>query len=114
MAMDWETLRKYFPNLAKEIEENTCKISLTYRNTPLRDSEDHRKPKFRGYEPNVIDFIRRCDSVSQALEIVDFLEKRNELSHEEAENIRILLKEKGVRFFGSKKDPGWYFKEDNR
>lgn len=111
MAIDREILKKYFPNLSKEIEENAYFLSLTYY--PSLYSKNRRIPKFRNYEPNVIDFIRRCDSESQALEIVDFLEKRNELSHEEAEKIRILLKEKGVRFFGSKKNPGWYFKEDH-
>jgi len=112
MAMDWETFKKNFPNLAKEIEENTCSMKLGIKDSSSSKGGKHNVPKFRGYNPNVIDFIRRCDTESQALEIVDYLERRNELSHEEAEKIRVLLKEKGVRFFGSKKGPGWYFKED--
>ncbi|MCC6017541.1 MAG: DUF2095 domain-containing protein [Candidatus Verstraetearchaeota archaeon] len=110
MAMDWETFKKNFPNLAREIEGNICSMKLGFENSPK--SGRHYVPKFRGYNPNVIDFIRRCDTELQALEIVDYLEKRNELPHEEAERIRVLLKEKGVRFFGSKKESGWYFKED--
>ena len=29
------------------------------------------------FTPDVVDYIRRCDTVSQALEIVDFLMKQN-------------------------------------
>ncbi|MCS7097091.1 MAG: DUF2095 domain-containing protein [Candidatus Methanomethylicia archaeon] len=109
MSIDQETLKKYFPNLSREIEEKLSLIALSLKSGT---SKSTRVPKFRGYEPTVIDFIRRCDNETQALEIVNFLEKRNELSHEEAEIIREILRKKGVRFFGPKKESDWYIKED--
>lgn len=120
MSADWNTLKKYFPNLAREIEEKqTVSIPISgFRSDSeageriASKSPSERTPKFWGYTPDVIDFIRRCDNEVQALEIIEFLEKRGEISHTYASKLKRQLKEKGVRSFGSKKEPGWYFKED--
>jgi len=118
LGIDWETLKKHFPSLAREIEERrTFRIPISGVRSSAEAGEKISawrlgKPKFWGYEPDVIDFIRRCDTEDQALEIIDFLEKRGEISKEYAVRLRRQLKEKGVRSFGSKKEPGWYFKED--
>lgn len=68
------------------------------------------RDKFTGYNPDVVDFIRRCDTEEQAAEIIDYLEKRNEISYEYALKLRKQLREKGVRSFGSKKESDYYFK----
>lgn len=120
LSADWKTLKKYFPNLAREIEEKqTVSIPISGFRSDSEAGERiaskypyGRKPKFWGYNPDVIDFIRRCDREEQALEIIEFLEKRGEISKEYASKLKRQLKEMGVRSFGSKKEPGWYFKED--
>lgn len=118
LGIDWETLKKHFPALAREIEEKrTRSLSISGVRSSVEAGERisswrYGKPKFWGYEPDVIDFIRRCDTEEQALEIINFLEKRGEISKDYADRLRRQLKEKGVRSFGSKKEPGWYFKED--
>jgi len=66
---------------------------------------------FRGYNPDVIDFLRRCDNEKQAYEIIDYLEKRKEISAEYASQLRKQLRERGVRSFGSKKEDGYYLKQ---
>lgn len=67
------------------------------------------EPKtLKGYAPNVFDYIRRCDGVEEAFQIVDFLVSRNELSEKVAGVIKKRIMEKGVRFYGPKKQVGYY------
>ncbi|HDN17545.1 MAG TPA: DUF2095 domain-containing protein, partial [Candidatus Bathyarchaeota archaeon] len=67
------------------------------------------EPKsLKGYVPDVIDFIRRCETEEEAFEIIDFLERRGEISHKIAELIKRKIKEKGLRYFGPKKPADYY------
>jgi len=61
--------------------------------------------------PDVIDFIRRCDNEEQAVEIIDFMEKRKEINSTYAQRLKRQLREKGVRSFGSKKKDDYYSRE---
>jgi hypothetical protein len=63
--------------------------------------------------PDVIDFIRRCDSNKQAEEIINYLRKRGEVNREYARKLRRQLKEKGVRSFGPKKEEDYYSKQSD-
>jgi hypothetical protein len=58
-----------------------------------------------------VDFIRRCDTEVQAEEIIAYLQKKGEISKENAEQMRCQLKRDGVRSFGPKKEEYHYFKE---
>jgi hypothetical protein len=60
--------------------------------------------------PDVIDFIRRCDTEEQAEEIIAYMEKRGEIEKQYAERLRKQLKDKGVRSFGLKKEENYYLK----
>jgi hypothetical protein len=62
--------------------------------------------------PDVVDFIRRCDNEKQALEIVDFMLNRGEISDEYAGRLRKQLRSKGVRSFGSKKEDDYYSRSE--
>jgi len=66
--------------------------------------------RFAGYDPNVVDFIRRCDTKEQAKEIIDFMEKKGELNKEDAKKIRKQLTKEGLRSFGAKKEKDHYFR----
>lgn len=120
LSTDWKTLKKHFPNLAREIKEKqTASLPISGFRSDSEVGEriaskfpSKKKPKFWSYNPDVIDFIRRCDDEEQALEIIEFLERRGEISEEYASKLKKQLRERGVRSFGSKKEPGWYFKED--
>jgi hypothetical protein len=63
--------------------------------------------------PDVIDFIRRCDDEQQAKEIINYMEKREEINREYAQKLRKQLNEKGVRSFGSKKENDYYLKHSD-
>jgi hypothetical protein len=109
MELDKETLKKMFPNLAKELQSDENKVPV---NSVRTDSETAEKAavsqKYVHYMPDVIDYIRRCDTRKQAEEIVAYMEKRGEITKDYAARLRMQLREKGVRSFGSKKEEGYY------
>ncbi|MFW9909102.1 MAG: DUF2095 family protein, partial [Candidatus Thorarchaeota archaeon] len=72
-------------------------------------SEDNDKTVEDGtFLPTVIDYIRRCDTVPQAVEIVEYMVNRGELSLKEAKRIKQQLKTEGLRSFGTKKEKDHY------
>lgn len=96
IEFDVEEFKRKYPHLAEEV--------LGRKGIRLKFDI------FRGYQPGVIDFIRRCDTEEEAIEIVDYLEKRGELTPDEAEEIRRKIQREGVRSFGPKKEDGYYLK----
>lgn len=110
MEFDKETFRKLFPNLAKEMESGENKTAMDSVRTDLKEGEKAASKRFTCYYPDVIDFIRRCDTEAQAEEIIAYMEKRGEIGKEYAVKLRNQLKEKGVRSFGPKKEENYYLK----
>jgi hypothetical protein len=99
-----------FPNLAKELESDENKVAVNSVRTDNQIAEKASSQRFVNYAPDVIDFIRRCDTEGQAEEIIAYLEKRGEVKGQYAEKLRKQLKEKGVRSFGPKKERDYYLK----
>jgi hypothetical protein len=110
LEVDKETFKKMFPNLAKELESDENKVSLNSVRTDERTGENAASERFVHYMPDVIDFIRRCDTEEQAEEIIAYMEKRGEVEKQYAERLRKQLKDKGVRSFGPKKEENYYLK----
>ncbi len=111
MDVDKKRFEKMFPKLASEIEEPEENKSLDLLFQIDEDTGKKTAKKFEGYEPDINDFLRRCDTEQQAKEIIEFLERRGEISFEHACELKKQLKEKGVRSFGSKKDESHYLRE---
>ena len=111
--MDIEKKRflRMFPHLAKELETGDCGTKINSVRSDPTTGEKAVSKRFKGYTPDVIDFLRRCDKEKQAEEIIRYLEKRGEISLEYARKLRKQLKEKGVRSFGSKKESDYYLKQ---
>lgn len=99
-----------FPHLAREMELGESKVAITSVRSDIETGERAVSRKFVHYVPDVVDFIRRCGTDEEAYEIVDYMEKRGEISVKYAEKLRKQLREKGVRSFGPKKEDGYYFK----
>lgn len=106
MSEDGE-FREAFPTLSKELEEKTAKA---YKIDGVRTmtEEAETKSEKASFEPDVVDYIRRCDTMSQAMEIVEFLLKQNEITPPQAKEIKSQLKADGLRSFGSKKEKDHY------
>jgi len=94
-----DELKRDFPNILKEIEETSSEDNLSIK-----------IDRSRGYTPNVIDFIMRCEKDEEAIEIIDYLQNRNEITPAYAEVLRRQVNEKGVRSFGERRTPGYYFR----
>lgn len=108
---DKEGIKRMFPNLAKEIGSGESKVSVNSVRTDNGAYEKNAiRKKHSEYVPDVVDFLRRCDTVQQAEEIIAYMEKRREIDGRYAQQLRKQLKEKGVRSFGTKKEDGYYLK----
>ncbi len=107
MSEDGE-LHEVFPALGKELEEKSTK---TYKIDGVRTMSEETVPtkgEKEAFEPDVVDYIRRCDTMSQAMEIVEFLLKQSEITSAQAREIKSQLKADGIRSFGSKKEKDHY------
>lgn len=111
---DKEEFKETFPHLYGELEGGGVPIDV-YR-TDEREAiiEEDELMDFIGYNPTIIDFLRRCETDEEALEIINWMEERGEITHEMAKELRITLVEKGVRAFGPKKEWGWYERHRKR
>ena len=112
MDLEKKKLRKMFPNLAQELSSGECKTTISAIRSDSRSAEKAVAKKFTDYNPDVIDFLRRCDKAEQAEEIICYLEKKQEISPEYAKKLRKQLKTKGVRSFGTKKENDYYLRQD--
>ena len=110
MAFDKESFKRMFPNLAKEMESDENKVDIDSVRTEIHAGEKAASNRFVHYMPDVIDFIRRCDTAEQAEEVIAYMEKRGEINKPHASRLRQQLKEKGVGSFGSKKEQDYYLK----
>ena len=110
MDLPLEKIKKIFPNLAKEIEKTPMKIQMDSVRIDVKIGESIAFKNFMGYNPDVIDFLRRCNTEAEAEDILDYLEKRGEISTKYAKQIRNQLKDKGIRSFGAKKEDNYYMR----
>ena len=111
MEIDKRQFRKRFRRLAEEMEDRESRMSMTSVRSDTEAGERAVPKEFEGYNPDVIDFLRRCDNEEQAKEVIRFLLKKKEISRGYASRLRRQLLEKGVRSFGSKKDGDHYIRQ---
>jgi hypothetical protein len=124
MATDKKSLKKIFPNLYKELEQGDCKVPINAvrKNAEAQEARDAESAerelepsvapdKLRHFNPSAVDFIRRCDTESQAEEIIMYLQKKGEITKEYAHEMLCQLNRRGVRSFGPKKEENYYFRE---
>jgi hypothetical protein len=107
MSEDGE-FRESFPSLSKELEEKSTKTYKIDGVRTMSEETESTKVERESFEPDVVDYIRRCDTMSQAMEIVEFLLKQSEITTAQAREIKSQLKADGIRSFGSKKEKDHY------
>jgi hypothetical protein len=105
-GMEKKDFKKRFPKLAEEIDSGTGRADIEFQG-----EKPKAKRKFAGHDPDTIDFIRRCSTENQAYEIIEYLEKRGEVTKETADELCKQLRENGLTNFGRKKTPGHYDRE---
>jgi len=112
MEIEKERFKKLFPHLAEEVLQGKSKVRIDASRVDPSEGERAAMRRFAGYNPTVIDFIRRCDTEGQAKEIISFMEKRGEISKEYAAELREKIKKDGLRSLGPKKNHGFYEEKD--
>jgi len=100
-----EEFRRSFPNLAEEIEERVMQHPVT----AVRSERSGEESELRG--PDAIGYLRRCRTVEEAGEIIAYLERTGEITHEYAEKLRKQAHEQGLASFGEWKERGYYFRK---
>ncbi|MEM2024794.1 MAG: DUF2095 family protein [Desulfurococcaceae archaeon] len=107
---DLEEFKKRFPKLAEEIFGDKANKPNQIKLTVDVETLD----PWRGYVPTSVDYIRRCNTVEEANEVIDYLLRRGELSEPEAEKLREILRRGGIDAFGGKKEDNYYYKQAKR
>ena len=110
-------LEKHFPNLTSEIVHKKKQLSID----AIRIKQESEKNPFEDYKenitnPGVFDFIRRCDNLSDATSILEYLLNRKEISIELYNLIKTELSQedglsKLIKKIGGYKEPGYYQKK---
>jgi len=103
-GIDEKELKRSYPHLHDEVTGND--------NAP-HEGGCHKLgaiklDRGRGYDPSILDFLQRCSTDAEAMEIICFMEKRGEISRAYAASLMRRLSEGGVRSFGAKRLPGHY------
>jgi hypothetical protein len=99
---------------AIEYDADDCGCTECHEHEPAEKETDipaHMPDKLRHFNPQAVDFLRRCDTEAQAEEIIVYLEKKGEITKEYAGELSAQMKKDGVRCFGPKKEENHYFKE---
>ncbi len=123
---DKDELENLLPELTREIHENRDqRLSFGEVANELENEGSDRSPSAEEEEqaaesqwqkqrekelknPDTVSFIRRCSTVDEANQIIDYLEKRGEITPELATKYRDQLVKAGLESFGPKKEPGYY------
>lgn len=100
---------KHFPHLAKEMRRKKSK-ELSINSVRFHDNDKKDSDKVEIKDPDIISFLRRCETNEEGMEIIDYMLRRKEISEDYAESLKIQLKTKGIRSFGTKKEIGYYEK----
>jgi hypothetical protein len=111
MEISKDDFRRMFPKLAREMRKDRLKVTMNSIRSSKRTAEKKAAAQrnFSNYNPDIIDFLRRCDNKAQAEEIITYMENRGEITLNYARKLRQQLRNNGVRSFGSKKEEGYYF-----
>ncbi len=107
-----EDFKKRFPALTKELSMTQSRIKIDGVRTNPDNQTSGRQisgKNWQGYDPDIIDFIRRAKSEKEAIEVIDYMLHREEISKPYAKRLITQLNEEGLKSFGSSKKIGYYF-----
>jgi hypothetical protein len=109
--MEKERFKKLFPHLAEEMESGRSRVTTADIEGTLGRGKKENARMWAGYDPDVVDFIRRCSTDEDAEEIIRYMEGRGEINKERADELRRQLRDEGLESFGSRKEADFYHKD---
>jgi len=115
VSYDKDELKEKFPHLATEIvgKKKSVKIDSIENNTILKQSEAEISNPDELRNPSAIDFLRRCTNNDEALNILDYLLKKKEISEKDYNSFKNqIIEGEGLNKFiekhGGFKGHGYY------
>ena len=115
IAYDKEELEKYYPHLLSEItgKKKSIKMDSVELEIESTTPKKNYSPPEELINPGAVDFIRRCKTNEEALEIIDYLLEKEDLSLKEYNEVKNqILKEGGLKKLieesGGFKEKGYY------
>jgi len=118
VSYDKNELDQFLPHLMDEIINKEKSIQIDSIDYDVEDSKKLEEKNVSCLDdlsnPKSIDFIRRCSTNEEAIEILDYLLEREEISREEYKKIKDKI-DKGLEKFiekcGGFKEPGYYLRK---
>ncbi len=99
---DRRDFKKLFPALSEELEESSASLEDA--------SGEMVEEPLRGFMPGPEDYLMRCTTEEEAIQVIEFLKQRREITDEESERLKKQVYEKGVRSFGPLREEGYYLR----
>jgi hypothetical protein len=98
---DRRDFRRLFPSLSEPLERSE-----------VAEDEVKARPKepLSGFMPGPEDYLARCRTDEEAVEVINFLHRRGEISREVFEKLSRRIAEDGVRSFGPLREDGYYLR----
>lgn len=109
---EYEEFARLFPALSKELKDSQDSVKINGIRTEPETPSSRRQisgKNWQGYDPDVIDFIRRAKTKEDALEVINYMLHKGEISKDYATRLINQLNKHGLESFGSHKAPGYYF-----
>lgn len=120
-------IKKQFPHLFAELKTDSflkTEINLN-KDKNLLESKDKQEESteekievvitediedpLKKFDPSAVDFIRRAKTNEEAVDIIEYLAKRSEITKEKKNELLKQLEKDGLSSFGKHKKPGFYF-----
>jgi len=118
VSYDKNELDQFLPHLMDEIINKEKSIQINSIDYDVEESKQLEEKKVSCLDnlsnPKAIDFIRRCSSNEEAIEILDYLLERDEITREEYRELKNQIDnglEKFIKQSGGFKEPGYYIRK---
>ncbi len=122
ISYDKDELNKQFPHLIEEISTRKKSIKMNSIDMDV-EQENEEKPQESNnlypnelFNPGVIDFLRRCTKNEEAINILDYLMERNEITQQDYIRYENIISQEGglkqiIDECGGLKRPGYYMRK---
>ena len=97
-----DQLESHFTTLAEEVFGGDITVDSL-----MKKEKKKEPPVYRGYNPNILDFLARAKTVEECEEIITYCLSQNDIDKKKADELRDTLKTQGPEAFGFR-EPGHY------
>lgn len=117
-----DELSNQFPHLIEEISTKKKSLKIESINMDIEPEKEKTQQKTNNlylnelYNPGVVDFLRRCTNKKDAIDILEYLMARKEISLEDYTKYKKIISQEGglkqlINEYGGLKRPGYYMRK---